>query len=151
MKFYKMQHKMGIFSNEEKNELLKRIAGANNIYEAYSDREIAMIDDELYPNGLVDVLSKLTMPDHYICEISKKGLAFLEKGGYEIIQREQEEKEQIENERRELTRLQAEELNYKKRIRKLERTVLIQHFIEAVLFLISVILTVVYFCLKTNP
>lgn len=142
---------MDIFSNKEKNELLQRIANAGKIYEAYSNAEMAMIDEDLYPNGLVNILSKLCMPDHYLCEISKKGKAFLEKGGYETIQKEQEEKKLIEDERRELTRLQTEELNYKKRIRKLERTVLTQHFIEAVLFLISVILAVVHFCLNTNP
>lgn len=141
---------MEIFSNKEKNDLLKRIA-EKNIYQAYSDAELAMIDEDLYPNGLVNVLSKLARPDHYICEISKKGKAFLGKGGYEAIQKEQEEKKLIEEERRELTRLQMEELSYKKRIRKLERTVLIQHFIEAVLFLISATLAVVHLCLKTNP
>lgn len=142
---------MEIFSDKEKNELLKRIAGANNMYEAYSDAERCIIDEDLYPNGLVDVLSRLVMPDHYICEISNKGKAFLEKGGYEALQKEQEEKKQIEDERRELTRLQTEELNYRKRIRKLERTILIQHFIEAVLFLVSMVLAIIHFCLKINP
>lgn len=142
---------MEIFSNKEKNELLIRIANAKGLYEAYSEAELAMIDEYLYPSGFVDIMSRLVMPGHYICEITNKGKAFLNKGGYEAIQKEQDENLAIENERIELIRLQKEELNYKKRIRELERIVLMQRVIEAILFFISLGFTIAYFCLKTKP
>lgn len=142
---------MEIFSNKEKNELLKEIANATSLFRTRNEKDIAMIDDDLYPNGFVDILSRLEMPSQYFCEITTKGLVFLEKGGYEAIQKELEEKKQTEYEQRELTRLQAEELNYKKRIRKLENIVLAQRVIEAALFLISIGFAIAYFCLKSNP
>ncbi|WP_288323690.1 hypothetical protein [Xylanibacter rodentium] len=70
---------------------------------------------------------------------------------YTAIQREQEDDKQREEEKRELVRLQTEELKYKKKIRKLEHIVLAQRVVEAVLSLISIAFAIAYFCAKNNP
>ena len=70
--------------------------------------------------------------------ITDKGKSFILHGGYS----KQEEKEQAkllaEKERLELTRLQKEELMYKRKIRRQEDVIRSHKFIEAVLGLVSI-------------
>lgn len=80
--------------------------------------------------------------------ITDKGKSFILQGGYS----RQEEKEQAkllaEKERMELTRLQKEELIYKRKIRRQEDVIRIHKFIEAILGLISIGLGIAFWLLN---
>lgn len=107
---------MDIYSAEEKDEVLKSIVSMN--YTSIDEkRAMSIIDEYLYPLGLIDKPLRLSNPDHYICVSTQKGKDFLSTGGFTRIEREEEERMSHEIEKQELVRLQKEELLYKKKVR----------------------------------
>lgn len=108
---------MEIFSNKEKNALLQKIGDAKQFKEIFDENEIGIIDSELYPKGYVNIISKLMMPDHYLCEITSLGKAFLSKGGYIAIEKEEDHERVIKELEKENLILTREKLRYEKSIR----------------------------------
>lgn len=107
---------MDIYSAEEKDEVLKSIVSMN--YTSINDkRAMSIIDEYLYPLGLIEKPLRMSNPDHYICVSTQKGKDFLSTGGFTRIEREEEERMSHELESQELVRLQKEELLYKKKVR----------------------------------
>jgi hypothetical protein len=108
---------MEIFSNKEKNDLLQKIGKAKSLEKIYDENEREIIDRDLYPKGYVDIISKLMMPDQYLCEITPLGKAFLSKGGYIAIEEEEDHERVIQKLKNEILILTKEKLRYEKSIR----------------------------------
>lgn len=131
---------MDIYSAEEKDEVLKSIVSMD--YTSIDDkRAMSIIDEYLYPLGLIEKPLRLSNPDHYICVSTQKGKDFLSTDGFTRIKREEDEKMSHEIERQELVQLQKEELIYKKKIR-------LWQFLCALFALLSTILGAINFFLK---
>lgn len=74
-----------IFSNKEKIDLLRKIA-AKPFYEARTDFEMALIEDRLVKEGYVKILSRYETSEHFLCEITSLGKAFIERVVYEDME-----------------------------------------------------------------
>lgn len=128
---------METYTAREKDELLRRYYYGMDSFCNTTLREILCGDGyiEYHPN----------LMQYFITD---KGKSFILQGGYS----RQEEKEQAkllaEKERMELTRLQKEELMYKRKIRRQEDVIRIHKFIEAVLGLISIGLGIAFWLLN---
>ena len=131
---------MDIYSAEEKDKALKSIVSMD--YTSIDDKiAMSIIDEYLYPLGLIEKPLRLSNPDHYICVSTQKGKDFLSTGGFMRIKCEEDEKMSHEIEKQELVRLQKEELIYKKKIR-------LWQFLCALFALLSTILGAINFFLK---
>lgn len=108
---------MELYTAREKDVLLEKIISSHLYYKAYDENERDIIGKFLYPDGYVDIESKLMMPEHYICTATSLGKKFLLKGGYTTIDKEQKRDEVIKALEEGNLRLQNESLEYKKRMR----------------------------------
>ena len=138
---------MEIYTSEEKDATLKEIVLEDYI-SIYIPREMAIVDEYLYPDGYVEKPIRLSPPEHYICVATRKGKDFIEAGGYQAIEKEQNEirdrKIEIERLTADNLKLQNDELEYKQKIRRQESVIRMHQCIEALLFLAGLI----YFLLK---
>lgn len=135
---------MEIYPAEKKDSVLKEIISKDRI-SISSKRGMAIIDKFLFPEGFVEKPMRLCMPDHYICTATQKGKDYLEAGGYQALQKENEEEIFRKNELDRLVgenlKLQNEELKYKKKIRRQEALIRFHQYIEAVSWIITIIVS----------
>ncbi|WP_042369866.1 hypothetical protein [Bacteroides neonati] len=133
---------MDIYTAEEKDNALKAISSERRA-SIDNKRYMSIIDEYLYPEGLVEKPMKLICPEHYICEISQKGIDFLQAGGFSKLKEEEDEMNEarliIEKLTAENLRLQNDDFEYKKKIRHQEDTIRIHKYIEAVSWAITTI------------
>lgn len=123
---------MDIYTAEEKDRVLNAIVSVD--YISIDDkRAMSIIDEYLYPCGLVEKPLRLSNPDHYICMTTQKGKDFLSAGGFSKMQEDEDKRNLLKLEQQELIRLQKEELLYKKKIR-------FWQFVSALFALLSAIL-----------
>ena len=131
---------MDIYSAKEKDDVLKKIIATDYI-SLYEKREMSIADNFLSPMGLIEISMKLVMPDHYVCVSTQKGKDFIAAGGFVQIQKEENEKAEHEKEKQELVRLQKESLEYQKTIRHQETIIRLHKYVEAVSWLITLIIS----------
>lgn len=86
---------------------------------------------------------------HY--QINENGYRFIKQGGFKGEEERKNRAHEIESLTLENARLQKESAEYQKKIRHKESIIRTQHYIEAVLFLVSMVLAFIHFCLKINP
>ncbi len=131
---------MEIYPAGEKDEVLNKIISEDYI-SLYEKREMSIADEFLSPMGLIEISMKLVMPDHYVCVSTQKGKDFMLAGGFTKIQKEEKEKAEYEKEKQELVRLQKESLEYQKTIRHQETMIRLHKCVEAVSWLITLIVS----------
>ncbi|QIU95620.1 hypothetical protein [Bacteroides faecium] len=133
---------MDIYSAKEKDDILIEIISKDCI-SIDTKRGMSIIDEFLFPEGLIEKPMRLCMPDHYICTATQKGKDFIEIGGFQALQKEHEDEINRKNELDKLMsenlRLQNEELNYKKKIRHQESIIRLHQYIEAVSWIVSIV------------
>jgi hypothetical protein len=142
---------MKLYTAIEIDDLLRFIASEDRI-PVDSKRGMSIIDEYLYPEGLVYKPMRLILPEHYRCEISQKGKDFLDAGGFVQIEKEEKEedelKSRIENLTLENLRLQNSDLGYKEKIRHQESVIRLHKYIEAVSWIISIIIASIFIFYK---
>ena len=114
---------MEIYSATEKDDILSQIISKDYI-SIDSNRGMSIIDEFLFPMGLIEKPLKLSMPDHYICVSTQKGKDFMIMGGFKALKEEQDKEDYQRKEIERLTienlNLQNKELKYKEKIRHQE-------------------------------
>lgn len=135
---------MEIYSAKEKDDILSQIISKDYI-SIDSNKGMSIIDEFLFPMGLIEKPLKLSMPDHYICVSTQKGKDFMIKGGFKALKEEQDKEDHQRKEIERLTvenlNLQNEELKYKEKIRHQERIIRLHKYLEALSWIISLIMT----------
>lgn len=137
---------MDIYTAEEKDDALRLISSGGHV-SIDNKRYMSIVDEYLYPEGLVEKPMKLICPEHYVCEISQKGIDFLQAGGFGKLQKEEDKINNIRLEIEKLTtenlKLQNDDLEYKKKIRHQEAIIRLHQYIEAISWVISIIVTLI--------
>lgn len=135
---------MEIYSATEKDDILSQIISKDYI-SINSNRGMSIIDEFLFPMGLIEKPLKLSMPDHYICVSTQKGKDFMIMGGFKALKEEQDKEDYQRKEIERLTienlNLQNKELKYKEKIRHQERIIRLHKYLEALSWIISLIMT----------
>ena len=80
--------------------------------------------------------------------ISPAGIEFIEKGGLSGEKEREEYKREMEHLNRELTKLNVESLEYKKKIRHQESVIRMHKYIQALSWVVSAVLALLLFFLK---